>query len=584
MADTVTPKLGLTKPGVKDPAGVGAWGGKLNTNFDILDNAYTTPAALLAAINSVDGVGSGLDADLLDGQSGAYYLARANHTGTQVWSTITGTPTTIAGYGITDAYDKTTSDARFINVAGDTMTGTLTLAADPALALQAATKQYVDAKPAGAVISDTPPGSPSQGQTWWESDTGGFYISYNDGNTTQWVQINGTSSGNVAGPASSTDNALARYDLASGKIIQNSNALLDDPGNLTLVGSMFAANFIGTAATTIFTNAGAGTLLLRPNGSGSSTGQASLDSVGAFTTSSILAGSVSLPQTNALIKTRGTTGNSIEWGHGNAGGYGSTLGYYAGSGYSYVGFHCEAGSTNNTFLTRGLKGSVFRSDANGGFIWATVPAASADNQTPSQLAALDYAGNFAVAGWSFTGGVLYNTLVPSSACAMRATFTGAGSQYGLILYSGSVAASNQVLFYNGTSPGTQVGSIVTTNSATAYNTSSDERLKDFIGVYDPQKAIDIIRADPVRDWNWTDGSGYAVGWGAQTSYAVSPDLASPPAGDDTKEVQPEPGEEGFQPWGMDQAKRTPYLWAALAAALDKIDALEARLAVLEGAR
>lgn len=29
--------------------------------------------------------------------------ARANHTGTQAWSTITGTPTTLAGYGITDA-------------------------------------------------------------------------------------------------------------------------------------------------------------------------------------------------------------------------------------------------------------------------------------------------------------------------------------------------------------------------------------------------------------------------------------------------------------------------------------------------
>lgn len=29
-------------------------------------------------------------------------LARANHTGTQAWSTLTGTPTTLAGYGITD--------------------------------------------------------------------------------------------------------------------------------------------------------------------------------------------------------------------------------------------------------------------------------------------------------------------------------------------------------------------------------------------------------------------------------------------------------------------------------------------------
>lgn len=37
-----------------------------------------------------DGAGSGLDADLLDGQQGAYYRDRANHTGTQDVSTIAG--------------------------------------------------------------------------------------------------------------------------------------------------------------------------------------------------------------------------------------------------------------------------------------------------------------------------------------------------------------------------------------------------------------------------------------------------------------------------------------------------------------
>src|SRR3990170_6166736 len=35
-----------------------------------------------------DGAGSGLDADLLDAQSGAYYQARANHTGTQAAATV----------------------------------------------------------------------------------------------------------------------------------------------------------------------------------------------------------------------------------------------------------------------------------------------------------------------------------------------------------------------------------------------------------------------------------------------------------------------------------------------------------------
>lgn len=50
-----------------------------------------------------DGSGSGLDADVIDGLSSASLLARANHTGTQGWSTLTSTPTTLSGYGITDA-------------------------------------------------------------------------------------------------------------------------------------------------------------------------------------------------------------------------------------------------------------------------------------------------------------------------------------------------------------------------------------------------------------------------------------------------------------------------------------------------
>ena len=36
-------------------------------------------------------------------------------------------PTTLAGYGITDAYTKTDADSRYVNVTGDTMTGSLTL-------------------------------------------------------------------------------------------------------------------------------------------------------------------------------------------------------------------------------------------------------------------------------------------------------------------------------------------------------------------------------------------------------------------------------------------------------------------------
>ncbi len=48
-------------------------------------------------------------------------------------------------------------------------------------------------------IGDTPPASPVAGQLFWESDTGGLYVFYNDGNSQQWVQINGAQG--PAGPA-----------------------------------------------------------------------------------------------------------------------------------------------------------------------------------------------------------------------------------------------------------------------------------------------------------------------------------------------------------------------------------------------
>ena len=41
------------------------------------------------------------------------------------WESILNKPTTIGGYGITDAYTKTESDDRYVNVSGDTITGDL---------------------------------------------------------------------------------------------------------------------------------------------------------------------------------------------------------------------------------------------------------------------------------------------------------------------------------------------------------------------------------------------------------------------------------------------------------------------------
>jgi len=160
---------------------------------------------------------------------------------------------------------------------------------------------------------------------------------------------------------------------------------------------------------------------------------------------------------------------------------------------------------------------------------------------------------------------------------VQISYVGLASQTGLNLVAENAAGTSFPLNFT-YPPSTQVGSVSHTASATAFNTTSDERLKEFTGPLSGDDAIALIRADPVQRFTWTIDGTAAVGWSAQKSYALSPDLATP--GDELgRDAQP--GDEGFQPWGMDQAKRAPYLWAALAAALDKIDALEARLAALE---
>ena len=56
------------------------------------------------------------------------------------------------------------------------------------------------------------------------------------------ITVGGGGVGDVVGPASSTDNALARFNSTTGKLIQDSpNSIADDDGNVSLGGTAIAA-------------------------------------------------------------------------------------------------------------------------------------------------------------------------------------------------------------------------------------------------------------------------------------------------------------------------------------------------------
>lgn len=88
-------------------------------------------------------------------------------------------------------------------------------------------------------LTDVAISSPANGQS----------LTYNS-TTGKWQNSTAASSGDVVGPASSTDNALVRFDGTTGKLIQNSTAILTDAGALDVANVTTDYLQIDTAATT----------------------------------------------------------------------------------------------------------------------------------------------------------------------------------------------------------------------------------------------------------------------------------------------------------------------------------------------
>ena len=121
--------------------------------------------------------------------------------------------------------------------------------------------------------------------------------------------------------------------------------------------------------------------------------------------------------------------------------------------------------------------------------------------------------------------------------------------------------------------GTIVGSITQNQSSTAFNTSSDYRLKT--DVQPMAGASARVQALKPINFEWISTGERVDGFLAHEAQEVVPEAVT-----GTKDAVDADGNPEYQ--GIDQSKLVPLLTAALQEALTKIDALETRITALEG--
>jgi len=221
---------------------------------------------------------------------------------------------------------------------------------------------------------------------------------------------------------------------------------------------------------------------------------------------------------------------------------------------------------NNLYYNSGWKyrttgaGSLQNFDASGNIAFYRVASGTADTAvTLDESARIDSSGNLLV---GTTDSIVYNegSTGNSGVVISSDNYYSAARKNAATLFLNRQASDGAIAqFYK---DGTTVGSISVTSSATSYNTSSDQRLKENIA--DAESASELIDAIQVRSFDWkADGSHQRYGMVAQELLEVAPEAVS----------QPEDPEAMM---GVDYSKLVPML-------VKEIQSLRARVAQLEGA-
>jgi hypothetical protein len=168
--------------------------GSTNTgSYSVNDELYVAPGGGLtntrptAATDAVQKIGRVIRSDASTGEILVMGAGRSNDVPNQI--SVTGTVEGQSGVITSTSSGAPTATISDGAIAVDTTN-------DKFYFRSGSTWQVVTG--GGATNSDTAPSSPSDGDLWFESDTGGFYVYYDS----QWIDIGGTSVANVAASSS----------------------------------------------------------------------------------------------------------------------------------------------------------------------------------------------------------------------------------------------------------------------------------------------------------------------------------------------------------------------------------------------
>ena len=166
-----------------------------------------------------------------------------------------------------------------------------------------------------------------------------------------------------------------------------------------------------------------------------------------------------------------------------------------------------------------------------------------------------------------------NTMISSTAYASARLGIGGytnGDRFGVYMRP---SANNATAFSFNNASGTSVGSITTTASATAFNTSSDYRLKEnVVAVTDGITRLQQLK--PSRFNFIADPTKTVDGFLAHEAAEVVPEAIT-----GEKDAVDDEGNPIYQ--GIDQSKMVPLVVAALQECIKKVEALELELALLK---